>query len=151
MRTKSQDFAAGVLFVGVGLAALWIGADYPLGTPQRPGTGVLPRILAWALIGTGVLLWVKAAGSDGARLTPWAWRPAIMVTLAAVAFALLIDRLGLIATMLMSMTLVALGTPETRWREYALFSMVMIAIGAGVFIYALGMPIPLLPKGLPWR
>jgi hypothetical protein len=151
MRIRSQDFATGVLFIAIGVAALWIGADYPLGTAQRPGTGVLPRILAWALVGTGVLLWLKAAATDGPRLTPWAWRPAIMVTLAAVAFALLIDRLGLIATMLVSMTLVALGTPETRWREYALFSLVMIAIGATVFIHGLGMPIPLLPKELPWR
>jgi len=151
MRIRSQDFATGVLFVVIGLAALWIGADYPLGTAQRPGTGVLPRILAWGLIITGVLLGIKAAVSDGPRLTPWAWRPAIMVTLAAAAFAVLIDRLGLVATMLVSMTLVALGTPETRWREYTLFALIMIAIGAGVFIYGLGMPIPFLPKELPWR
>jgi hypothetical protein len=151
MRIGIQDFAAGALLIAVGLAALWIGADYPLGTPQRPGTGVLPRILAWALVGTGALLWAKAAATAGPRLTPLAWRPAIMVTLAAVAFALLIDRLGLIATMLVSMTLTALGTPGTRWREYALFSLVMIAIGTALFIYGLGMPIPLLPKDLPWR
>ena len=54
MRIKSgQDFATGLLFIAVGVAAFWIGADYPMGTPQRPGTGVLPRILAWCLIGTG--------------------------------------------------------------------------------------------------
>jgi hypothetical protein len=144
-----------VLFVAVGIAALWIGADYPMGTAQRPGTGVLPRILAWCLIGTGVLLWAKAALTDGARLTAWAWRPAVMVTAAAVVFALLIDRLGLVVTMLASMTLAALGTPETRWREYALFVVFMLAVGIGVFSYGLGMPIPVLPKdlpkSLPWR
>jgi hypothetical protein len=150
MRIRSgQDFATGLLFVAVGAAALWIGWDYPLGTAQRPDTGVLPRILALCLIGTGLVLWVKAAIADGPRLTGWAWRPAIMVTLAVVTFALLIDRLGLIATMLMSMTLVALGTPETRWREYTLFALIMVGIGVGVFIYALGMPIPILPKDLP--
>ena len=74
-----------------------------------------------------------------------------MVSLATVAFALLVDRLGLVATMLVSMTLAALGTPETRWREYLLFALIMVAIGIGVFIYALGMPIPILPKGLQWR
>jgi hypothetical protein len=49
------------------------------------------------------------------------------------------------------MTLVALGTPETRWREYALFAVIMLAIGASVFVYALGMPIPMLPKEVRWR
>lgn len=156
MRIKSsQDFATGLLFVAFGLAALWIGADYPLGTAQRPGTGVLPRILAWCLIGTGALLWVKAALAQGPRLTAWAWRPAIMITIATVAFALLIDRLGLVVAMLASMTLAALGTPETRWREYALFALLMLAVGIGVFSYGLGMPIPVLPrdlpKSLPWE
>jgi len=151
MRIKSQDFATGLLFVAVGIAALWIGADYPMGTPQRPGTGVLPAILAWFLIGTGALLWLKAVVTDSPNLTSWAWRPAIMITLAIVAFALLIDRLGLVVTMVVSMTLVALGTPETRWREYLPFAVIMLAIGVSVFIYGLGMPIPILPKNFTWR
>lgn len=150
MRIKSQDFASGLLFVAVGVAALWISADYPMGTPQRPGTGVLPLILAWCLIGTGALLWLKAVVTESPRLTSWAWRPAIMITLATVAFALLVDRAGLVVTMIVSMTLVALGTPETRWREYALFALLMLAIGVGAFIYGLGMPIPILPKGFRW-
>lgn len=151
MRIKSQDFATGLLFVMVGAAALWISADYPMGTPQRPGTGVLPVILAWCLIGTGALLWLKAVLTDSPRLTPWAWRPAIMITLATIAFALLVDRLGLVVTMVVSMTLVALGTPETRWREYLPFAVVMLTIGVSVFIYGLGMPIPILPKNFAWR
>jgi putative tricarboxylic transport membrane protein len=154
MRLKSsQDLATGLLFVAVGVGALLVGADYPLGTAQRPGTGVLPRILAWCLIGTGILVWIKAALSDGPRLGGFAWRPAVMIVLAVVAFALTIDRLGLVVAMLAAMTLTALGTPETRWREYALFAAIMLAIGIGVFRYALGMPVPVLPTGLaglPW-
>jgi Tripartite tricarboxylate transporter TctB family len=149
MRIKgAQDLGTGLLFVAIGLAALWIGADYPMGTAQRPGTGVLPAVLAWCLIGTGGLLGLKAALVEGPRLTGWAWRPAIMVTLAAVAFALLIDRAGLVAAMVVSMTLAALGTPETRWREYAFFLLIMIAIGIVLFIKGLGMPISIWPPGL---
>lgn len=151
MRIKSQDFASGLLFVMVGAAALWISADYPMGAPQRPGTGVLPVILAWCLIGTGALLWLKAVVTDSPALTSWAWRPAIMITLATMAFALLVDRAGLVVTMVVSMTLVALGTPETRWREYLPFAVIMLAIGVSVFIYGLGMPIPILPKNFTWR
>jgi heme A synthase len=53
--------------------------------------------------------------------------------------------------MVVSMTLAALGKPETRWGEYALFALLMLAIGVGVFIYGLGMPIPILPKNFAWR
>ena len=37
---SSQDLATGLLFLAVGLGAYWIGADYNMGTAQRPGTGL---------------------------------------------------------------------------------------------------------------
>ena len=147
MRIKSsQDIATGLLFVLIGLGAYWIGADYGMGTAQRPGTGVLPRILAVCLMGSGLLLWIKAFVVEGSGLGHWAWRPMIMVTLATIAFALLIDPAGIVVAMVVSMTLAALGTPETRWREFVVFSLIMLAMGLGMFIYGLGMPI----KVLPW-
>jgi putative tricarboxylic transport membrane protein len=152
MRIKSgQDLATGLLFVVVGVAGLWVGWDYPMGSAQRPGTGVLPYILSWCLIGTGGLLWIKALLIEGPGLTGWAWRPVIMITLATIAFALLVDRYGLVAAMLASMTLAALGTPETRWGEYTIFAAIMLAIGIAMFIWGLGMPIQVLPKELTWR
>jgi hypothetical protein len=152
MRIKSgQDLLAGLLFVAVGVAGLWIGSSYPMGSAQRPGTGVLPYILSWCLVGTGGLLWLKAMLVEGPGLTGWAWRPVIMITLATIAFALLVDRYGLVVAMLVSMTLSALGTPETRWGEYTLFALLMIVIGVAMFIWGLGMPIQVLPKELSWR
>jgi putative tricarboxylic transport membrane protein len=144
---SSQDFVTGLLFIVVGISALWIGADYNMGTAQRPGTGVLPHILAWCLIGCGGLLWIKAFLSDGPDLGVWAWRPLILIPLAIAAFSVLIDRFGLVAAMLVSMTLAALGTPQTRWGEYAIFSIIMLVIGVGMFVYGLGMPV----RALPWN
>jgi putative tricarboxylic transport membrane protein len=144
---NAQDFLAGLLFIVIGAGALWISADYHMGTAQRPGTGVLPQILAWCLIGTGGLLWIKAFLSDGPRLGGWALRPLIMITLAIIAFSFLVDRYGLIAAMLSAMTLAALGTPQTRWGEYIIFAGIMVAIGVGLFIWGLGMPV----RALPWN
>ena len=147
MRIKSsKDFATGLLFLAIGLGAYYIGSTYNMGTAQRPGTGVLPRILAWCLMGSGVLLAIQAMLQEGPKLDAWAWRPLIMITLATIAFAFLIDSAGLVVAMLVSMTLAALGTHETRWAEFAMFSMLMLAIGIGIFIFGLGMPI----KVLPW-
>lgn len=108
---------------------------------------MLPRILAWCLVGSGGLLWIKALLSDGPRLGGWAWRPLIMITLAGIAFSFLVDRFGLVAAMLASMTLGALGTPQTRWLEYAGFAAIMVVIGVGMFIWGLGMPV----RALPWN
>jgi len=152
MRFKgSQDIAAGMMFVGIGALALYISADYNMGSARSPGTGVLPRILSWCLIGTGVLVWIKAFLTDGPSLglAGWAWRPVIMVTVATVAFALHVDSLGLVPTMVLAMTIAALGTPETRWVEYTVFCLLMLVVGWGMFIYALGMPIPVWPEKMP--
>jgi hypothetical protein len=70
-----------------------------------------------------------------------------MVTLSIIAFALLIDRVGLVTTMIVSMALTALGTPETRWRvEFLAFSLIMIVLGVALFVMLLGMPV----KVWPW-
>jgi hypothetical protein len=148
MRIKSsKDFTTALLFIAIGLGAYYIGASYNMGTPQRPGTGVLPRILAWCLMGSGVLLAIQSLLQEGPKLDVWAWRPLIMITVATMAFAFLVDRSGLVVAMIVSMTLAALGTPETRWKEFAAFMVLMLALGLGIFIYGLGMPI----KVLPWN
>ena len=147
MRIKSsKDFATGLLFVAIGLGAYYIGSTYNMGTPQRPGTGVLPRILAWCLMGSGLLLAIQAMIRQGPKLDAWAWRPLIMITVATIAFAFLIDQAGLVVAMIVSMTLAALGTHETKWTEFTMFMGLMLAIGIGIFIVLLGMPI----KVLPW-
>ena len=149
MRIKNdQDFVTGLMFLVIGLGALWIGADYNMGTPQRPGTGVLPKILSYCLIGTGALIAGKTFVTPGEQMGVWDWRSIVFVTLGTVAFGLLIDDWGLIVSMVVSMTLCALGTPETRWREFAIFSAIMLAIGFGTFIWLLGMPIATWPTKL---
>ena len=148
MRIKSsKDFAAGILFLAIGLGAYYIGSTYNMGTAQRPGTGVLPRILAWCLMGSGLFLTIQGLMQEGAKLDAWAWRPLIMTTVATIAFAFLIDSAGLVVAMIVSMTLAALGTHETRWKEFSFFMVLMLAIGIGIFILGLGMPI----KVLAWN
>jgi putative tricarboxylic transport membrane protein len=148
MRIKSsKDFATGLLFLAIGLGAYYIGSTYNMGTARQPGTGVLPRILAWCLMGSGLLLAIQAVLQEGPKLDAWAWRPLIMITVATIAFAFLIDSAGLVVAMIVSMSLAALGTHETRWTEFALYMVLMLAIGIGIFILGLGMPI----KVLPWN
>jgi hypothetical protein len=149
MRIKSgQDFATGLLLTAVGIAAFWIGADYPMGTAQRPGTGVLPRILAWCLIGTGGLLLVKSVYSTGSPIGSWSWRPLLAVTLGTVVFGSMVDNYGLVASMIVAMTICALGTAETRWFEFAVFTLIMIVASWAMFIWLLGMPIKTWPTSL---
>ena len=150
MRVRDQDFATGILFLVIGALALWIGWDYPRGTAQRPGTGVLPAILSWCMIGTGGLLIIKSAVGKGELMEPWAWRPLVTVTAATVLFGLLIDDFGLLLTMIISMSLCALGTAETRWLEFSVFLLIIMAGAWAMFIWLLGMPIAVFPVRMPF-
>jgi hypothetical protein len=150
MRIRAgQDFATGILFALVALAALYIGADYPMGTAQRPGTGVLPRILSLCLLGTGVFLIGKSILFGDVAMERWVWRPLSAVTIATILFGLIIDDLGLAITMVLSMSIAALGTTDTRWREFATFLVIMIVGSWALFIWLLGMPIPMWPVRVP--
>ena len=129
-----QDFATGCC--SSALASSRFGSAPTIRWVRRtPRHRVLPRILAWCLIATGGLLWIKALLADGPGLTRWAWRPVIMVTLATIAFAAAgrspragggnarlddADRAG-----------------HTRRRAGAnmpLFAVLMLVIGIGMFI-----------------
>lgn len=144
---SGQDLLCGFLFVLLGAIGLYVSRDYSMGSPVRLGTGVFPRLLCWGLIICGVIVMVKAFLSDGERLTPWAWRPVFMVTLGTVAFSFLIDRAGLMVAMVVLMVCGAIAGQGHRWKQTALFMAIMLAIGYGLFIWGLGMPI----KVFPWN
>jgi hypothetical protein len=144
---SGQDLLCGVMFAAVGAGALWVGRNYPMGSPARLGSGVFPMLLSYGLIGIGALIFVKGLLTDGPRLTGWAWRPVLLITLAAVSFALLIEPAGLVVTMLVVMTLGALAGDGHKLRELATFMLVMILMAIGIFVWGLGMPI----KVFPWN
>jgi putative tricarboxylic transport membrane protein len=62
---------------------------------------------------------------------------------------LIVDDLGMIVAMIASLTICALGTPETRWREFSVFLILMIAGSVALFVWLLGMPIPVWPSRVP--
>jgi hypothetical protein len=54
-----RDVLAGLMFIGVALFGLWLSRDYPIGTALRMGTGYVPRLLCWILLGLGTVVLVQ--------------------------------------------------------------------------------------------
>ena len=62
------------------------------------------------------------------------------------AFAFLIENAGLPAAIITTVIIAALGGQEFRWIEVVLLA-IGIAVGAAaIFVYGLGLPMPLLPR-----
>jgi hypothetical protein len=53
---SSRDFCAGLIFICFGIAALFIGGSYPMGTSSRMGPGYFPVLLGGILTLLGFII-----------------------------------------------------------------------------------------------
>jgi putative tricarboxylic transport membrane protein len=146
-----RDVLAGLMFVGVALFGLWLSRDYPIGTALRMGTGYVPRLLCWILLGLGAIVLVQGLReAQGARLTSSGgasgWRPVVFVTASLVIFGLSIERLGLVLSILLLVGVGAVAARGLRLVETLAAALVLIALSWGIFILGLGLTIPVWPE-----
>jgi hypothetical protein len=146
-----KDVLAGLMFIGVALLGLWLSRNYPIGTALRMGTGYVPRLLCWILLGLGGLVLVQGLRSvQVARVPssegPRAWRPVIFVTASLVIFGLSIERLGLVVSILLLIGVGAVAARGLRPLETLAAALVLIVLSWGIFILGLGLTIPVWPE-----
>jgi putative tricarboxylic transport membrane protein len=146
-----KNVLAGLMFMGVAILGLWISRDYPIGTTLRMGTGYVPRLLCWILLGLGALVLIQ--GLREARLvqqladdSAWGWRPLICVTAGLVVFGLTIEPLGLVISILLLCAIGAFGSRSLRPLETLIAALVLIALTWGIFIAGLGLTIRVWPE-----
>ena len=155
---------SGLMFAGVAIFGLIVSRDYPIGTTLRMGTGYVPRLLCWILLGLGLLILVQGVRSAQAELSartvapampaeqpaavsaPWGWRAVIFVTAALVIFGLCLERLGLVISILLLTAVGSLASPMLRPLEALAAAVVLIALSWGIFILGLGLTIPVWPE-----
>ncbi len=141
----NQDVAAGLLFVAFGLLALYVGQDYRPGTSLRMGPGYFPRILAWLLIGLGVLIGMRGVLAESPPLTRWYLRPLILILLALLAFRFAIDSVGLVIAIVAAVGLASLSGDDFRARDVVILIVVLAAGSVLLFAKALGLPMKIWP------
>jgi hypothetical protein len=145
-----RNVLAGLMFVGVALFGLWLSRDYPVGTVLRMGTGYVPRLLCWVLLGLGLLILVQGffeARQESRRVSdPSFWRPLLVVPLSLVLFGMALERLGLVVAILLLIGVGALASRDLRWIETAIAAVVLIVLSWVIFIVGLGLVIPVWPE-----
>jgi hypothetical protein len=142
----ASDVLAGLLFAGFGMVALVVGRDYAIGTALRMGPGYLPRIVAAGLVILGCASIARGVIVGGWRPPGIAWRPVALIAAAVFAFALTIDRLGLVIASLAAVAIAASAEPGVRWRHVPLVAMGIAAFAAILFGYVLKLSIPIWPR-----
>lgn len=153
---RRKNVLAGLMFIAIAAFGLWASRSYPIGTALRMSTGYVPRFLCWILMGLGVIVLLQGlrdadppqptharAPHEGGALARL--RPVAVVTVSLIAFALALETLGLVLSILL---LVMIGRFATR--DLGILETLAAAVGLSlltwaIFITGLGLPIPVWP------
>ncbi|QEL27376.1 tripartite tricarboxylate transporter TctB family protein (plasmid) [Bosea sp. F3-2] len=145
MLRSPKDFGAGLLYVGLGLAALWFGRDYSVGSAGRMGPGYFPLVLGSLMVLIGIASLVRSFLVAGSPIGAVAWKALVLIVGATSLFGWLLPRAGTIVA-LMALILVS-GTASRHfrldWRNLAI-ALAMTLACVLVFIKGLGVPMPIL-------
>jgi putative tricarboxylic transport membrane protein len=144
----SQWIPPGVFFIALGLAALWLSREYPVGDLTRMGPGYFPRLLSIGMICLGVLIVRQGlpdlAGGKGLRggLDRSFW----LIPLSLVVFGFSVERLGVVLALALSLAVAGLAHREARLRDVAISIVTLIVLSVLIFVVALKLPLHLWPE-----
>ena len=140
----SKDFWSGVMLIAIGAVAVFIARDYPFGTALRMGAGFFPVVLGIILVLFGLYFALRGLHDSAKIEGNWSIRALIVLPLAFVAFGILMEYAGFVPAMLaLTIGSAAAGT-EFRIGEVLALSVVLTALCVALFIWALGLPYPLI-------
>jgi hypothetical protein len=148
VRIKNQkDFWSGAMFIAFGLAFAGFAQDYDMGTAQRMGPAFFPTILGGLLVALGAVIAIQglAAETIDGKIEKFHFGPLAWVLGAVVAFGLLLRPAGLIVALVALIVISSLGSHEFKARDTVLLAVGLCALVVAVFIYGLGLTIPVWP------
>ena len=136
----NKDFLAGLLMICVGSIAFWMALDYPFGSALRMGPGYFPRVLAGLFIAFGIYVGLRGLRAPEKVESVWGWKALAFVTAAFWIFGWLMDRVGMVPSLVVLFFVSAFAGHEFKLKEVIILATVMIIFAWAVFIYGLGLP-----------
>lgn len=143
LRIKSpQDFAAGLVFIAIGVAGVYFGRELTYGSSARMGPGYFPIILSYVTIFIGLIIGGRGLATDGPSIQGIPLRPITSVIVAILAFGFLIERIGLALTCIAVTFIASAGREKFNLKETTILGVVLALMCVGVFVYGLSQPMP---------
>lgn len=141
LRERLPDLLAALSTIGLGLFAFYESSGYDMGTLRAMEAGYFPRLMSFGLLGLGALLGVNALRGPAHRFSNDKVSLISLGVIAAslMAFALLVERFGLIPAIFSSVLLSTFASEKRNYPQAILLSAATAVICAVVFVYILGL------------
>ena len=146
MRIRSpKDFWAGLIFIAIGGGFVLLAQQYRLGDMHRMGPAMFPTLVGALLAVLGAIIALRSLAFEGEPVPRFYLRPIGVSLLGIVLFGVALQWLGLIAAVAVLVLVGAYAARGVRPLENLALAAVMIAFSVAVFVWLLGLPLPLWP------
>jgi hypothetical protein len=142
-----KDFWTGIIFLTIGMAAIIIGFDYPMGTAGRMGPAYFPSVLGGLLSLVGMIGIIRSLLRPGEPIGKFHIKDIALILLAVVLFGFLMRGAGLVPAVLVLVLMSAYASPKFTWGASLLLAIGLVVFAVVVFVKLLGLPMPILG---PW-
>jgi hypothetical protein len=142
-----KDFWIGIIFLFFGLAAVYIGSDYSMGTAGRMGPAYFPSVLGGLLSLVGMIGVIRSFLRPGEPVGKFHIKDIVLILLAVVLFGFLMRGAGLVPAALVLVLMSAYASPKFTWGPSLLLAIGLAVFAVVVFVKLLGLPMPILG---PW-
>lgn len=149
-RMKDEDFLAGATFVVLGALFAGLSLRYRLGTAAQMGPGYFPLALGILLFALGAFIVSTSLKRDREVVSIAAVNVSgiILIVGPLLFFAFFLDKLGLLLCGFVAVVISTMASKEFHWRGAALYALIITAAIYVLFIVALRLPMPVLPRWL---
>lgn len=142
-----KDFWTGIIFLSIGLAAIVIGLDYPMGSAGRMGPAYFPSVLGGLLTLIGAIGVIRSFLRPGEAIGKFYIKEIVLILAAVLLFGFLMRGAGLVPAALVLILMSAYASPKFTWGGSLLLAVGLAVFAVVVFVKLLGLPMPILG---PW-
>ncbi len=136
----NRDFFAGLLYIVLGIVAMWIARDYPFGSALRMGPGYFPTVLGGMMVAFGIAVLLQGVKNNEKIQGNFSIRALFVLPIATVVFGVTMEHLGFIPALALLIPISAAAGRQFKWIEVGLLTVGIILLSLGIFIWGLGLP-----------
>lgn len=145
-RFLKMDVLAGFMFISFAVWGFVASLELDAGTSVSMGPGYFPRLISGVLLALGIA--IAGAGFVSAAapvVEDWSIRPLLLVSVAALSFALLLQRAGIVVAITVTVIVGSLAGERLRPFDLLLLVGSLIFASIALFVWGIGIPLPIWP------